>query len=259
MKLSKITLEKLLSYNDENFIRHAYISILDREPDQEGFEYFLSLLKNKVRKIKILIQFRYSQEGLERNVPIAGLEFLKEKQRWLRLPLIGKLIEYFVVKSTNAVATVDEISNYSGKQFIEVAYQTLLQREPDMEGLNSYLVRLRKGMNKTQILVNIRISKEGKTKAVKIANLRKAIFRYQLVKTPFFGRIIDFFWHEYSRKELQKKLFALETEVNLVKTTSLKEELFMKFNAEKQCDQLNSISENSIVVFNQMKSFISAK
>jgi hypothetical protein len=67
------------------------------------------------------------------------------------------------VHSSHVAVTLDELLQYHDKQFISCAYQTLLGRTPDPEGLQYYLDRLRSGISKYEILAQLRFSKEGKT------------------------------------------------------------------------------------------------
>ena len=68
--------EDLLRYDDEEFIEHAYLSILRRSPDAGGFNLYSSGLRtNKLNKIRILGALRYSKEGRENKIRIKGLLF----------------------------------------------------------------------------------------------------------------------------------------------------------------------------------------
>lgn len=72
--ITYVNLSELLSYSGGEFIRKAYLSILGREPDPEGFKYYLeNLLKGKFSKIDVIVRLRYSREGRERGIKIKGL------------------------------------------------------------------------------------------------------------------------------------------------------------------------------------------
>lgn len=70
----RLTVTDLLKYNDEEFIKNAYKTILDREPDTDGFNNFLSFLRTgALSKTEILGRLRYSPEGRQTRVRIKGL------------------------------------------------------------------------------------------------------------------------------------------------------------------------------------------
>lgn len=71
--------------------------------------------------------------------------------------------------------------------FIANAYQILLGREPDPEGLNYYLSRLRLGNSKIKVLKQIRFSNEGKIHSVEIPGLDICIRNYQRSNLPLIG------------------------------------------------------------------------
>ncbi len=61
----------------------------------------------------------------------------------------------------SAVAqTLDELLSYPDQPFVLCAFRTLLGRDPDQEGLNYYLGRVRSGYAKIQILRQLRRSPE---------------------------------------------------------------------------------------------------
>ncbi len=61
---------------------------------------------------------------------------------------------------------INNLLNSTGRQFIESAFMHLLMRSPDPSGMNAYLKRLRRGVSKTEILLSIADSPEGKSKSI---------------------------------------------------------------------------------------------
>ncbi|WP_297445479.1 methyltransferase domain-containing protein [Desulfurobacterium sp.] len=99
--VNSVDLSELLSYIGGEFIRKAYLLILGREPDPEGFEYYLeNLLKGRFSKIDIIVRLRYSREGRERGVKIKGLSKYRVFYSILSsLPGVGSIvggIKFFV-------------------------------------------------------------------------------------------------------------------------------------------------------------------
>jgi len=95
------------------------------------------------------------------------------------------------------VYTVEDFVKYHDIDFITFAYRVILGREPDENGLNHYLDKLRRGeYTKTDILVRLRYSKEGRKRKVKILGLRKRALYSYLSSVPvvgYFVKTVKFF------------------------------------------------------------------
>jgi hypothetical protein len=64
----------LLKYDDQKFVWIAYVALLKREPDGEGFTRLLARLReSQLSKIDILARLRYSPEGKRMKVAVDGL------------------------------------------------------------------------------------------------------------------------------------------------------------------------------------------
>jgi Domain of unknown function (DUF4214)/Methyltransferase domain len=77
-------------------------------------------------------------------------------------------------------------------QFVEAAYQTILNRPPDVEGFNYYLARLHSGVRKIQILSELSASPEAHTSGMDLPGLRDALRRQKFAKIPLVGGIFRF-------------------------------------------------------------------
>lgn len=75
------TLDELLSLHDETFVRCAYLTVLSRDPDPEGFAYYLKRLRAGTPKLEILAQLRYSREVSGTAVRLPGLDAALLKHR----------------------------------------------------------------------------------------------------------------------------------------------------------------------------------
>ena len=83
---------------------------------------------------------------------------------------------------------------YYDEEFVRNAYRGILKREPDLEGLNYFLARLRNGeQDRIEVLGRLRYSKEGRNKNVKI---RSILFQFILNiiynKIPIIGYFLHF-------------------------------------------------------------------
>ncbi|WP_321868005.1 DUF4214 domain-containing protein, partial [Burkholderia cenocepacia] len=72
--VSPATLDELLGLDDEAFILAAYRTVLGREADQEGHEYYLRRIRNGIGKLHILGQLRNSKEARARSIDLSGLD-----------------------------------------------------------------------------------------------------------------------------------------------------------------------------------------
>ncbi|MCX7284509.1 MAG: FkbM family methyltransferase [Novosphingobium sp.] len=92
-----------------------------------------------------------------------------------------------------AITTVPALLAPHDAEFIEIAYQAVLGREPDPEGRAYYLARLRTGTHKLEILKQLRRSNEGQNFVPGVAGLDRAIRRFRLAKTPIIGSVLRLF------------------------------------------------------------------
>ncbi|MGC1818502.1 MAG: DUF4214 domain-containing protein [Casimicrobiaceae bacterium] len=89
----RYAIEDFLEYHDEEFLRHAYRSILRRDPDGSGFASFLDRLRSgRLSRIEVLGRMRYSQEGRAAAVPVAGLALRFAVTSMERIPILGRVI-----------------------------------------------------------------------------------------------------------------------------------------------------------------------
>jgi SAM-dependent methyltransferase len=87
----------LLKYHDRDFVWNAYRALLKREPDGEGLNDLLKLLRcGRLNKIDVLARLRFSQEGKRNGVRIDGLSLPATIRRLYRVPVIGYVVELIV-------------------------------------------------------------------------------------------------------------------------------------------------------------------
>jgi GT2 family glycosyltransferase len=73
---NRSTIKELLTLKDEAFVRAAYLTILDREVDKSGFDFYLAELRSGVEKAEILRTLLASEEGLARGVDLDAASML---------------------------------------------------------------------------------------------------------------------------------------------------------------------------------------
>lgn len=89
------SLSKLLTWNDLDFVRCAYVTVLGRVPDPEGEAYYLHRLRCGHSKLEILRQLRRSREGRIREIEIVGFDRALRRSAWARKPIVGLFIRLF--------------------------------------------------------------------------------------------------------------------------------------------------------------------
>ena len=84
-----------LDYDDQTFIRNAYLGILKREPDDAGYAQYLNALRQgRLDKVDILSRLRFSPEGRSQAVTVQGLKSAAGWRKLYRVPVIGYLMEW---------------------------------------------------------------------------------------------------------------------------------------------------------------------
>ena len=82
-------IKELFDHHDRDFIDAAYWAILQREPDDGGFNTYLGLLRGGTSKIEILEFLRDSPEGRMAKTTVAGLSVQTRILKISRWPLLG--------------------------------------------------------------------------------------------------------------------------------------------------------------------------
>lgn len=94
----------------------------------------------------------------------------------------------------NSPYTLGEMLSLYDRQFIQGAYLVLLKRDPDTDGMNDRLRRLREGsLSRVELLFRLRFGPEGKISAVKVKGLFKAFIIDRLSRIPILGYGVRFF------------------------------------------------------------------
>ncbi len=127
---------------------------------------------------------------------------------------------------TNMSTIVPSLSSLLSRHdvdFIECAYQTLLGRAPDPEGLNYYVGQLRTGISKMQILTALHFSNEGKSQPLSILGLEKAIKLHRMGQYPIIGGIFRWINKTEGKSPIECKLRALENQIFLIRHDNLRQ------------------------------------
>ncbi len=182
--LSKELKEQNLS--NEEYISRVYRTLLAREPDKEGFEYWLDMLENKkIPRLQLFYRFVFSKEFEELTLSHEIFPYNKKDltiafiERFYNLVLQRDSdqfgLNYWYEVLHTAKKNPKEITkdffyskeflqrDLTDKEFIEIAYRTLLNREADEEGLSFWLNKIKNGYSRDEVLDNFLDSYEFKT------------------------------------------------------------------------------------------------
>ncbi len=85
------SLRELLSWDDIDFIRCAYVTVLGRQPDSAGEAHFAQQIRAGYSKLDVLLRLRRSSEGKSHDPGIAGFDRALKRAAWQRRPILGAL------------------------------------------------------------------------------------------------------------------------------------------------------------------------
>jgi hypothetical protein len=171
-RLDAELLGELLACEDYPFIRRAYWVLLGREPDPGGLANYIDRLRGGISRHQVLSELALSPEGQAKasllpdgalpethGVPPNGLVDGPSLNGSVKAASVAPVID-----------NIDELLITQGRIFVACAYQTLLGRDPDPEGLGFYLGQLRAGTCKVEVLAQLRHSAEFKTRAAEVSS-----------------------------------------------------------------------------------------
>ena len=92
------------------------------------------------------------------------------------------------IEKMNSELLISDLNSLHDEDFIKNAYQAILQRSADPDGLSYYLDNLRSGLfSKTDVLVKLRYSKEGRSARVAIKGLFVRFLFRLFFRIPILG------------------------------------------------------------------------
>jgi len=94
-------LAELVTWDDIDFVRCAYVTVLGRQPDPSGEKHNLQLLRGGASKLRVLAGLRFSDEGKSHDPGIAGFDRQLRRYRrandrrfgWLYRPWVRTELE----------------------------------------------------------------------------------------------------------------------------------------------------------------------
>ena len=177
---SSISLNRLLSLSGDEFLRAAYLKVLGRPADEAGLATYRDAIRSGAEPAQVLVDLRASGEGRAYGVEMPAIDRLVARSRRLRNPVLRPFLRAIGYKlyhqpiyldrlpQANAqvghgpAGSVEELLSYYDEDFVRIAYLTLLRREPDAEGLATFVARTRSGEDRLALLSKLADSPEGR-------------------------------------------------------------------------------------------------
>lgn len=97
------SVNEIFGYSGYYFIVNAFITLLNRAPDEEGLKVYLAQLHIGVSKEEILYQIVQSAEWNNKKITVPGLSSVVRKVTWRKQPIIGNLVAYCLNWSSTSV------------------------------------------------------------------------------------------------------------------------------------------------------------
>jgi hypothetical protein len=121
------------------FITNAYRHIFQREPDVDGYTYYVKTLREgRATKGQIIEELLASEEARAKRVRAVGLDWV--------LSEVPKTVAEIRAEACGTVARdVAGLEIADDEEFVRGLYRRLLRREPNLEGVTAWLGLLRSG------------------------------------------------------------------------------------------------------------------
>jgi len=132
-------LEKNLDLENRDFLEEVYKLYLKRNSDQDGKNYYISLLNQGMKRQEVLMGVRQSEE-------------FKDK-----LTTSLRAINLYYLSDDMFLQSTDHLKDES---FVTEVYWIYLKREADQVGKNHYTQHLAKGMSRSEVISAFRQSTE---------------------------------------------------------------------------------------------------
>lgn len=160
--------------SNDQFILLLYENVLNRAPDQAGYDYWNFVMAQGVSRADVLAYFSESPENIAKVAPLIvngilyipydGDVAIASLQAWFA-ELAG---EEPKVEDSSFLVNSDHYSSFYGdtlssQEFVNLLYDHVLNREPDAVGFQHWLDALSDGLGQDDVLEYFNISPEHRT------------------------------------------------------------------------------------------------
>jgi hypothetical protein len=153
-------LNRILALDGPEFLGQAYLLMLGRPIDAEGFRNYDAQLRAGTSKLSILAELRGSQEGRSYSADTPDpLVFLAQA-----LPV-----------TTSPTASLQDMLRMNGSAFIVQGFVSITGRIPEEDAGRHYVARLNAGADKLDVLLEILEANRGPSGTPELRALEEAI------------------------------------------------------------------------------------
>ena len=123
------SLVELLCFNDIDFVRCAYVTMLGRQPDLPGQTHFVQQIRTGSSKLDLLMRLRQSTEGKQHDPGIAGLDRALKRAALQRRPLLGAISRFLRSDADGSSRSDRSMRILINATFVDQRYlQTIAER-----------------------------------------------------------------------------------------------------------------------------------
>lgn len=188
----------MMQLDDEGFVRQAYLRLLGRAADPEGFEAYMEQLRHGMPRADVYHDLAMSAEGQKyearRHALRSSLTVVRSTLRQQPALRGGTSPQWLPAvqapswdMATPVVAHVNALLDLEGVAFVKAAYLALLGREVDEAGGINYVQRQRDGWSKMSMVKGLALSDEGRAFGNKLPGLSAALGRYAKAQRRSWG------------------------------------------------------------------------
>jgi hypothetical protein len=161
------SIRELLVYQGEEFVRRAYRALLGREADPSGLQHYIQRLASGEAREQIIADLHCDSEGQAYGARISGIQ---------------ELLADLKLKQQEASVTIEhaaDLLNLYGKAFVWAAYQSILGRDADDDGLATYSGLLRDGFSRSYVIAALATSPESVARGAALPGLKALAHAYR--------------------------------------------------------------------------------
>lgn len=194
-----------------------------------------TLIKDLKKEVKILLDEKNEIENFKKmkygefftKMPKKECEnslyvFAKKIAKFLIAIGFSKLVNYILINypihKTYAIYSITDLCQFSDSEFIQNSYRVILNRDASSKEYEYYLDKLRAGiLSKTEIIISLHFSKEGRQNPIKILGSKKraiAVFAY---KIPYIGYLVKTIFLFFTLPRLLQRMLSFENFVVVTK------------------------------------------
>lgn len=219
---SAFIIEEFLVYEDEEFIKVAYKTILKKEVELQILNHYLSLLRSGTSsKTEILALMRFSKEGEDKGVNILGLKKRNFIFQSFKIPLLGKIFKIFF-SILRLPSLVTRIQHLESKNYL--SNQNLERKVTELFGLNNNSIQAIPDLGANFTKLNFQLGTINHNLTNHIEQLsQKNLFLENKIQNYMEDLILTRRFIVNTQKDLQNLILSAKEQINIQNQPLLQE------------------------------------